>query len=108
MLIRLNLGAGLLKFRKVILIRTHITALSMQQYNTHSFFLFLMFKDVMQAVHTFVSNLNYDIPPLSLFSLLVATIIHDYGHPGVNNNFLYRIMDPIAIQFNGISVHIIR
>lgn len=44
------------------------------------------------------------LPPLSLFTLLIAAIIHDYGHPGVNNQFLYRIMDPLAIQFNGISV----
>lgn len=63
-------------------------------------------KDILQAVHVFVLNLKYAIPPLPLFSLFVAAIVHDYEHPGVNNHFLYKILDPIAIQYNGISVFI--
>lgn len=58
----------------------------------------------MQAVHTFVLNLQGELPPMSILALLVGSIIHDYGHPGVNNQFLYRIMDPDAIRYNGLSV----
>lgn len=55
-------------------------------------------------MHVIVSNLQFEIPPIPLLSLLVSAIIHDFGHPGVNNNFLYKIFDPVAIQYNGISV----
>lgn len=60
--------------------------------------------DVLQATHCFVLNMKQELPPLALFALLISAIIHDFRHPGVNNHFLYRILDPLAIQFNGISI----
>ena len=50
--------------------------------------------DVLQAMHVFIINLEHDLPPLTLLAVLFASIIHDYGHPGVNNSFLYTILDP--------------
>lgn len=65
-------------------------------------------KDVLQATHCFVLNMKQELPPLALFALLISAIIHDFRHPGVNNHFLYRILDPLAIQFNGISVSLLQ
>ncbi|KAH3760410.1 3',5'-cyclic-nucleotide phosphodiesterase regA [Pelomyxa schiedti] len=64
--------------------------------------------DVLQAVHVLLLNFApsvYDkIPALSLLALFFAAVIHDFGHPGVTNNFLYRILDPLALTYNGISI----
>lgn len=38
--------------------------------------------------------------PLHHFMVLVAAAVHDVGHPGVNNLFLTKTMDPIAIRYN--------
>lgn len=37
---------------------------------------------------------------LDHFLVLVAAAVHDVGHPGVNNLFLTKTMDPIAIRYN--------
>lgn len=60
--------------------------------------------DVLQATNVMILNLRGELPPWNLLTVFTAAIIHDYNHPGVNNNFLYRTMDPLAIQYNGISV----
>ena len=39
-----------------------------------------------------------------LLCLFFAAIIHDYDHPGVNNNFLISTLDPRAILYNDRSV----
>lgn len=39
-----------------------------------------------------------------MLSLFVAAAIHDYDHPGVNNNFLIATRDPIALLYNDRSV----
>jgi len=38
--------------------------------------------------------------PLEYFMVLVAAAVHDVGHPGVNNLFLMKTMDPIAVRYN--------
>ncbi|KAH3760124.1 vacuolar protein sorting protein 18 [Pelomyxa schiedti] len=64
--------------------------------------------DVVQATHFLLLNLApsvYErISPMWILSLLFAAVVHDFGHPGVNNNFLYRILDPLALTYNGISI----
>ncbi|KAH3756925.1 3',5'-cyclic-nucleotide phosphodiesterase regA [Pelomyxa schiedti] len=62
--------------------------------------------DVLQACHVMLLNLvdRELLSPLSVLSLLFSAIVHDLAHPGVNNNFLYRIFDPLALTYNGISV----
>ena len=37
-------------------------------------------------------------------AILTADCLHDFEHPGVNNIFLIKIQDPIAIRHNDISV----
>jgi 3'5'-cyclic nucleotide phosphodiesterase len=38
------------------------------------------------------------------YSLLLAAVMHDYRHPGVNNNYLVKRQDPLAITYNDQSV----
>jgi hypothetical protein len=37
-------------------------------------------------------------------AILIAAAVHDFEHPGVNNVFLTKIQDPIAIRHNDQSV----
>lgn len=37
-------------------------------------------------------------------ALLMAAILHDYRHPGVNNGFLVRELNPLAVTYNDSSV----
>ena len=40
----------------------------------------------------------------SICALFLSCICHDYKHPGLNNNFLIETNNPIAINYNDISV----
>ncbi|KAL1916756.1 uncharacterized protein VTP21DRAFT_5460 [Calcarisporiella thermophila] len=42
--------------------------------------------------------------PIDILALLVATIGHDVGHPGVNNLFLINLECPLAMLYNDRSV----
>jgi cGMP-inhibited 3',5'-cyclic phosphodiesterase A len=37
-------------------------------------------------------------------AILTAAGVHDFEHPGVNNVFLQKMQDPIAIRYNDLSV----
>ncbi|KAF7732581.1 3',5'-cyclic-nucleotide phosphodiesterase [Apophysomyces ossiformis] len=50
-----------------------------------------------QPVHTLLR-------PLNVFALLLASIGHDVGHPGVNNMFMVNTATPLAILYNDRSV----
>ncbi|RKP04080.1 hypothetical protein CXG81DRAFT_8704 [Caulochytrium protostelioides] len=39
-----------------------------------------------------------------LFCLLFSALVHDYDHPGVNNNFLIQTNSPMALLYNDRSV----
>ena len=41
---------------------------------------------------------------LDILSIFVSAIIHDYGHPGLNNNYLIKTKDDLAIRYNDVSV----
>ena len=55
--------------------------------------------DVFAKFHTILK-----LSDLDLFSIFFSAIIHDYGHPGLNNNYLIRTKDDLAIKYNDISV----
>ena len=38
------------------------------------------------------------------FVTLIAALGHDVGHPGVNNHYLVRTADPVALTYNDVSV----
>jgi hypothetical protein len=58
--------------------------------------------DVTQTVYRFISvtQLNTILSPLEVFSLLLAAVGHDLGHPGVNNAFLVKTKDDLALKHN--------
>eukprot|EP00727_Mastigamoeba_balamuthi_P013388 m51a1_g8672 putative protein pde- isoform a (855) ;mRNA; r:129094-132214 len=61
--------------------------------------------DVVQAMHSLMSACTaVAFTPLEKLAALLAAACHDYGHWGVNNTFLQATMDPLYVQYNGISV----
>ncbi|ORY27026.1 HD-domain/PDEase-like protein [Neocallimastix californiae] len=62
--------------------------------------------DVLFMTHYFVvkSGIVDKLTNEELFSIIVAAFIHDFKHPGVNNNFLIEISDELAILYNDQSV----
>lgn len=64
--------------------------------------------DVLQATNMFLNSLiknsNYKISKLDSFSLLLASLGHDIGHPGITNAFLISNKSPLAVKFNNISI----
>jgi len=67
--------------------------------NTHA-------ADVLQTLNTMLQlgGKEYASSPLDLFSILVAAVIHDVKHPGLNNNFQVNSSSDLAIQYNDVSV----
>jgi high affinity cGMP-specific 3',5'-cyclic phosphodiesterase 9 len=44
------------------------------------------------------------LSPLENFSILVAALVHDISHPGLNNNFQVATSSPLALRYNDRSV----
>lgn len=67
--------------------------------NTHA-------ADVVQTLNTMLQlgGKLYAATPLHLFSILVAAVIHDVQHPGLNNNFQINSHSEMAVQYNDVSV----
>ena len=62
--------------------------------------------DVTQAVAFFIeTSLLEQIDPVHMFSLLVSAIVHDVGHPGVNNAYLVARQTEVAVRWNNVSVN---
>lgn len=64
--------------------------------------------DVLQTTHLIISSTNIkrelDLTSLDLCGLLLACIVHDFKHPGLNNTYLINACHPIAVRYNDISV----
>ena len=62
--------------------------------------------DVLQTVYQLLNipDLITLFTPLELFSVCIASAIHDLDHPGINNNFLVQLNHPIATMYNDIAV----
>lgn len=72
------------------------------RYNSNPYHNFSHAVDVTQTVYrvVMVPGLNLVLSPLEIFSMLVAAIGHDVGHPGVNNAFLVKIKHDLAMRHN--------
>jgi hypothetical protein len=57
-------------------------------------------------VHYFikVGKLESSLSQLEILSILIAAAVHDFEHPGVNNNFLINTRDKKAVLYNDKSV----
>lgn len=62
--------------------------------------------DVTRSVYFFLTkgNLRASLSDVEICAALTASLIHDFDHPGVNNNFLIRTKDEKAILYNDRSV----
>ncbi|CAG9329120.1 unnamed protein product [Blepharisma stoltei] len=49
-------------------------------------------------------ELGNGLADIDIFSLIIAALCHDIGHPGVNNPFLVASKDPLAFKYNDQSV----
>ncbi|GFR47060.1 hypothetical protein Agub_g8745 [Astrephomene gubernaculifera] len=59
--------------------------------------------DVLQTLHAIAHggqlSAHY-LDPLGLLAAYFAAIIHDYGHPGLTNDFLTATSHPLALRYN--------
>ena len=64
--------------------------------------------DVCQTAYYFATSCGLietcQFDDVDLFSLFMAGAIHDYEHPGLNNDHLVKTSHPWAIQYNDVSV----
>lgn len=62
--------------------------------------------DVTQAVHYFmrVCKLGESLTDIETISLLLASIVHDFKHPGRSNAFLVKTGHELSITYNDVSV----
>ncbi|KAH3760930.1 3'5'-cyclic nucleotide phosphodiesterase [Pelomyxa schiedti] len=79
-----------------------------QLYKENSYHNKIHAADVVQCLYYFlVHGLADIIGPtnyLDMFGLIVSGIIHDVGHPGVNNAFLIATENDLALRYNDRSV----
>jgi len=62
--------------------------------------------DVCANVDYFLRQPNFNrlLSPVDILSALIASLMHDMGHPGLNNTFLEATKHELAITYNDVSV----
>ena len=70
-----------------------------QNYNANPYHNWRHAFDVTQATFCFLTHFqaHQKLTPLDMLGLLVASLCHDLGHPGVNNAFMVTTMSELAI-----------
>ncbi|GAX73870.1 hypothetical protein CEUSTIGMA_g1320.t1 [Chlamydomonas eustigma] len=74
------------------------------QYNSNPYHNKTHAADVLQMLHVIVklslSQHGFAATPLSKLAYVIAALVHDVDHAGVNNDFLINSRDPLAIVHN--------
>lgn len=62
--------------------------------------------DVVQTLNYFITRggLAQYVTELDIFAVLVAALIHDYGHQGLNNAYQISVQSDLAVTYNDKSV----
>lgn len=62
--------------------------------------------DVLYILSYFISRykIRSHLTAEDIFSCVIAAIIHDYLHPGVNNSFMIATSHPLALRYNDKSI----
>jgi hypothetical protein len=60
--------------------------------------------DVTQATFVMLLCIRRAVSDVECYALLLAAVAHDLEHPGVNNAYLIKSENPLAIMYNNISV----
>jgi len=62
--------------------------------------------DVTQSLHVLLQMgaKHFTEEKLELFSMLIAAVVHDVGHNGLNNNFHVNSRSELALTYNDVSV----
>lgn len=64
--------------------------------------------DMVQTLFVYITKTNakevLELVDLDIASLFLSAIIHDYGHPGLSNDYLINTKNEIAIKYNDVSV----
>lgn len=62
--------------------------------------------DVLQTLNYFITKggLSQFSTELDILAALLAAIIHDYAHPGLNNQFHVNTQSELAVRYNDKSV----
>ena len=60
--------------------------------------------DVTHATFLMLVGIRAAVSDIECYALLLAALAHDLEHPGVNNAYLIKSRDPLAITYNDTSV----
>eukprot|EP00727_Mastigamoeba_balamuthi_P008370 m51a1_g4155 putative 3 -cyclic-nucleotide phosphodiesterase rega (927) ;mRNA; r:253082-255974 len=61
--------------------------------------------DVVQAVSALIASCDKVVfSKIEKLSLIVGALVHDFGHGGLNANFLKASQDPLFYKYNGVSI----
>ena len=61
---------------------------------------------LLQTFHTLLHRAGLVpgyVDPLTLMACYIAAIVHDLDHRGLNNDFLIKSCDPLALRYNDAS-----
>jgi len=60
--------------------------------------------DVTHATFLMLVGIRDTVSDIECYALLLAALAHDLEHPGVNNAYLIKSRDPLAVTYNDTSV----
>eukprot|EP00927_Polykrikos_kofoidii_P000081 TRINITY_DN10037_c0_g1_i3.p1 TRINITY_DN10037_c0_g1~~TRINITY_DN10037_c0_g1_i3.p1 ORF type:complete len:897 (-),score=192.14 TRINITY_DN10037_c0_g1_i3:70-2760(-) len=95
-------GEGYVRTREEEATLQRFVAAAEKEYLPNPFHSFAHAIDVAHGVSRIMRLMDSEafLTELEQFSLLVAAVAHDLGHPGVNNGFLAEVGHELALQYN--------